>query len=176
MKKIPNQELGRPSPESYAALAKIPVIVILDNLRSMNNTGSFFRTCDAFTLEALFLCGITATPPHKDIHKTALGAENTVAWRYFENTADAVEACKQQGYKVLAIEQVEGATPLDRLAVEPGGGYALVFGNEVNGVDQQVVDRCDGAVEIPQRGTKHSLNVSVSGGIVLWEFFRALKP
>lgn len=172
MKKIANADLGRPTPEEFAVAEKIPVAVVLDNVRSQNNVGSFFRTCDAFAINGLHLCGITSAPPHKEIHKTALGAEISVPWRYHERTVDAVRQLRREGYRVLAVEQVEGAVMLDRLKVRVGETYALVFGNEVNGVDQQVVDLCDGAVEIPQRGTKHSLNVAVSGGVVLWEFFR----
>lgn len=175
MKKIPNAELGRPSADEYAGMRKIPVVIVLDNIRSVNNIGSFFRTCDAFAAESLCLCGITATPPHKEIHKTALGAELTVSWRYYERTIDAVNRLRADGYEILAVEQVEGAVMLDRVVVCPGRKYALVFGNEVHGVDQQVVDRCDGAIEIPQLGTKHSLNVAVSGGVVLWEFFRRTR-
>ncbi len=153
-------------------MEKIPVVVVLDNVRSQNNVGSFFRTADAFAVRELVLCGICATPPSRDIHKTALGAENTVPWRHFARTEDAVADLKSQGYEVLAIEQVEDAALLGEFMVETGAKYALVFGNEVDGVGQEVVDMCDGAIEIPQRGTKHSLNVAVSGGAVLWEFFR----
>lgn len=172
MRKISNQELGRPSAETFAAMEKCPVAVVLDDVRSGNNTGSFFRTGDAFAVERICLCGITGTPPDREIHKTALGAELTVKWTYFRDAADAVRELREQGYTILAVEQVEGATMLDDWRYEPGRRYALVFGNEVNGVRQQVVDLCDGAIEIPQRGTKHSLNVSVSGGVALWEVFR----
>ena len=172
MRKISNQELGRPSAEAFAAMEKCPVTVVLDDVRSGNNTGSFFRTGDAFAIERLCLCGITGTPPDREIHTTALGAETTVEWTYFRDAADAVNELKAQGYTILAVEQVEGAVMLDDWRYKPEKRYALVFGNEVNGVRQQVVDLCDGAIEIPQRGTKHSLNVSVSGGVVLWEVFR----
>ena len=171
MKKITNEELGRPTPEEFARMAKMPVVVVLDNVRSLQNVGSFFRTGDAFAVERICLCGITATPPNRDIHKTALGAETTVAWSYHETTAACLDALRTEGYRLLAVEQVEGAVMLDDLRPEPGVKYALVFGNEVFGVAQEAVDRCDGAVEIPQLGTKHSLNVSVSGGVVLWRFF-----
>ena len=156
-------------------MEKLPLTVVLDNVRSMQNVGAFFRTGDAFAVEQILLCGITATPPARDIHKTALGAEQTVAWSYYPTTLEAVEQLRTEGYTLLAVEQVEGAVMLDQLEVDPAAKYALVFGNEVLGVDQAVVDRCDGAIEIPQIGTKHSINVSVSGGVVLWEFFKQRK-
>lgn len=171
MRKITNQELGRPSVEQFAAMEKMAVTVVLDNVRSAQNVGAFFRTGDAFAVEKVVLCGITATPPSRDIHKSSLGAEFTVAWEYYQATTEAVTALKEQGYTVLAIEQVEGAVMLDKLEVDTTKKYALVFGNEVMGVDQAVVDMCDGAIEIPQLGTKHSINVSVCGGVVLWKFF-----
>ncbi len=171
MRKISNQELCRPTAEEFATAERIPVVVVLDNIRSLQNVGSFFRTGDAFALEHIALCGITATPPNRDIHKTALGAELTVEWSYYKTTAECVEKLHADGYKILAIEQVEGAVMLDKFKVEPDTKYALVFGNEVMGVDQDVVDMCDGAIEIPQAGTKHSVNVSVAGGVVLWDFF-----
>lgn len=175
MRKITNQELHRPSVEEFAAMRRIPVRVVLDNVRSAQNIGAFFRTADAFAIEHISLCGITATPPSKDIHKTALGAELTVEWSYHATTLECVAELKAAGYRVLAVEQVEGAVMLDELQVEPDVKYALVFGNEVAGVDQAVVDECDGAIEIPQAGTKHSVNVSVAGGVVLWPFFTALR-
>ena len=171
MQKITNEALGRPTPEQFARMPKLPVTVVLDNIRSLNNVGSFFRTCDAFAVERIFLCGITATPPSKEIHKTALGAENTVAWSYFPSTLEAVARLREEGYRIGAVEQVEGAVMLDRFRTEPDVKYALIFGNEVFGVAQEVADRCDFGVEIPQAGTKHSLNVSVSAGVVLWHFF-----
>lgn len=171
MKKISNEMLFRPTLEEFSEIEKIPVTVVLDNVRSINNVGSFFRTCDAFAIERILLCGITATPPSKEIHKTALGAENTVLWDYFAQTTQAVEELKKDNYKVLAVEQIEEAIMLDDFIVDKGVKYALVFGNEVLGVSQEVVDICDGAIEIPQAGTKHSLNVAVSGGAVLWSFF-----
>lgn len=152
-------------------MEKLPVVVVLDNVRSAQNVGAFFRTGDAFAVEKIALCGITATPPSREIHKSSLGAEFTVAWEYFKTTVEAVELLKSQGYTVLAIEQVEGAVMLDNLTVDKSKRYALVFGNEVSGVDQAVVDMCDGAIEIPQVGTKHSINVSVCGGVVIWKFF-----
>lgn len=171
MRKITNEELMRPSVEEFGRMEKMPVVVVLDNVRSMQNVGAFFRTGDAFAVEKIILCGITATPPARDIHKTALGAEMTVAWSYCEQTAEAVMRLKEEGYRILAVEQVEGAVMLNDFRAEEGVKYALVFGNEVAGVDQAVVDLSDGAIEIPQVGTKHSINVSVSGGVVLWNFF-----
>lgn len=171
MRKITNQELGRPSAEEFAAMDKMAVTVVLDNVRSAQNVGAFFRTGDAFAVEKVVLCGITATPPSREIHKSSLGAEFTVAWEHNPSTVDAVLQLKEQGYTTLAIEQVEGAVMLDKLEVDPAKKYALVFGNEVLGIDQTVVDICDGAIEIPQVGTKHSINVSVCGGVVLWKFF-----
>ena len=152
-------------------MEKMAVTVVLDNVRSAQNVGAFFRTGDAFAVEKVLLCGITATPPSRDIHKSSLGAEFTVAWEYYNATTEAVTTLKEQGYTVLAIEQVEGAAMLDKLEIDTTKKYALVFGNEVLGVDQAVVDICDGAIEIPQAGTKHSINVSVCGGVVLWKFF-----
>lgn len=152
-------------------MEKMAVTVVLDNVRSAQNVGAFFRTGDAFAVEKVLLCGITATPPSRDIHKSSLGAEFTVAWEYYNATTEAVTTLKKQGYTALAIEQVEGAAMLDKLEIDTTKKYALVFGNEVLGVDQAVVDICDGAIEIPQAGTKHSINVSVCGGVVLWKFF-----
>lgn len=172
MKKIPNDALGRISPEEFIRMKRCPVVVVLDNIRSMNNVGSFFRTGDAFAIERIILCGITGTPPNREIHKTALGAELTVPWEYQKSTLDAVERLKAENYTLLAVEQVEGAVSLDRWEPGPDFRIALIFGNEVEGVQQAVVDLCDEAIEIPQMGTKHSLNVSVSGGAVLWEAFR----
>ena len=171
MRKITNQELGRPSAEEFATMEKMAVTVVLDNVRSAQNVGAFFRTSDAFAVEKIVLCGITATPPSREIHKSSLGAEFTVAWEHYQSTTEVVAQLKEQGYTALAIEQVEGAIMLDKLEVDPTKKYALIFGNEVMGVDQAVVDICDGAIEIPQVGTKHSINVSVCGGVVLWKFF-----
>jgi len=176
MRKITNEELGRPTAGEFAAMEKMPVTVVLDNVRSLQNVGAFFRTGDAFAVEHIALCGITAVPPNRDIHKTALGAELTVPWSYYETTEACIDRLHADGYEVLAVEQVEGAVPLDRFVPEPGRRYALVFGNEVDGVSQQVADRSDGALEIPQAGTKHSLNVAVSGGVVLWNFFCRIRP
>lgn len=176
MRKITNEELGRPTAEQFAAMAKMPVTVVLDNVRSAQNVGAFFRTGDAFAVERILLCGITATPPSREIHKTALGAELTVPWSHCDSTEACIGRLRTEGYRVYAVEQVEGAEMLDAFTPEEGVRYALVFGNEVNGVGQQAVDCCDGALEIPQIGTKHSINVSVSGGVVLWHFFRRLRP
>ena len=176
MRKITNEELGRPTAGEFAAMAKMPVTVVLDNVRSLQNVGAFFRTGDAFAVEHIALCGITAVPPNRDIHKTALGAELTVPWSYYETTEACIDRLHADGYEVLAVEQVEGAVMLDAFRAAPGVKYALVFGNEVMGVGQSAVDRCDGAIELPQAGTKHSINVAVSGGVVLWSFFRRIGP
>ena len=176
MRKITNEELCRPTSDEFAALEKMPVVIVLDNVRSSQNVGAFFRTADAFAAERIALCGITATPPNRDIHKTALGAELTVPWTYHESAAGCVAELRAEGYEVWAVEQVEGAVMLDAFRAEPGKKYALVFGNEVEGVSQLVVDACDGAVEIPQAGTKHSVNVSVAGGVVMWNFFCRIGP
>lgn len=171
MKKKPTEMLKRPTAEEYEAIGKLAVVVVLDNVRSMNNVGSFFRTCDAFAIEELVLCGITGTPPNAEIHKTALGAEETVRWRYAATTATAVTELVEQGYTPVAVEQVEGSTMLYDFILDKTKKYALIFGNEVDGMSQDVVDRCERAIEIPQAGTKHSLNVAVTGGIVLWHFY-----
>lgn len=176
MKKITNEELGRPSVEEFAHMEKMSVAVVLDNIRSMQNVGAFFRTADAFAVERVVLCGITATPPNREIHKTALGAEMTVAWSYYPSTAECIATLRREGYCIYAIEQVEGAVMLDKFRPDPERKYALVFGNEVDGVAQEVVDLADGAIEIPQAGTKHSINVSVAGGVVLWNFFWQVRP
>ncbi len=171
MRKLTTGELGRPTECQVRELPRIPVVVVLDNVRSMNNVGSFFRTCDAFAVERLVLCGITGTPPDREIHKTALGAEQTVPWTYFPRTEEAVRELCEAGYTVVAVEQVSGAVELDRFRPDEAKKYVLVFGNEVDGVSQGVVDMCADAIEIPQAGAKHSLNVAVSGGVVLWPFF-----
>ena len=176
MRKIANEELGRPTAEEFARMERMPVTVVLDNIRSAQNVGSFFRTADAFAAERICLCGITAVPPAREIHKTALGAELTVAWSRHERTADCLEALRREGCRILAVEQVEGSEGLDDFRPEAGVRYALVFGNEVEGVSQEAVDACDGAIEIPQAGTKHSLNVSVAGGVVLWKFVCGIGP
>jgi len=163
-------ELGRKSPEEMEEARKHPIIVILDDVRSMHNVGSVFRTCDAFAISALYLCGYTPTPPHRDIHKTALGATESVHWEHFATTTDAVNKAKELGYKVYAVEQVHNSTALNDVVAQEY--TALVFGNEVTGVNEEVLKIADGCIEIPQWGTKHSLNVSVSAGIVLWEMVR----
>lgn len=166
--------MNRLTPEEFKTSAKLPLVVVLDNVRSLHNVGSVFRTGDAFLIEAVYLCGITSTPPHAEIHKTALGAENTVDWTYFEDTHAAVQQLKEEGYTVYAIEQAVGSTFLTDLELDKDRKYAVVLGNEVKGVQQSVVDICDGCIEIPQYGTKHSLNVSVTGGIIIWEFFKLM--
>ena len=176
MRKLKITELNRISPDEFKETAKIPLVVVLDNIRSLNNVGSVFRTSDAFLVEAIYLCGITATPPNPEIHKTALGAEHSVEWKYFEDTVNAVANLRENGYTVFAIEQVENSTMLDDLQLDSQKKYAIVMGNEVKGVQQAVVDACDGCIEIPQYGTKHSLNVSVTTGIVIWDFFKQLHP
>ena len=175
MRKLLNEELGRPTIEEYANVDKLPVTVVLDNVRSAQNVGSFFRTADAFGIEQVALCGISSTPPNREIHKTALGAEQSVAWTYYPTTLECVEELRAKGYKIIAIEQIEGSTMLNDFRTEEGTKYALVFGNEVEGVDQAIADVVDGAIEIPQIGIKHSLNVSVSAGILMWEMFRQMK-
>lgn len=165
-------EMGRMSVAEYREADKQPVVVVLDHVRSLYNVGSVFRSSDAFRIAGVVLCGITAQPPHPEIHKTALGAEDSVSWKYFEKTEDAVGWLREQGYTLLAVEQCEGSTMLQDFEREPGRKYAVVLGNEVKGVQQQIVDACDGCLEIPQYGTKHSLNVSVAAGIVLWHLTR----
>jgi tRNA G18 (ribose-2'-O)-methylase SpoU len=172
MRKLSMDELGRKSVEEFKQATKTPVIAVLDNIRSMHNVGSVFRTADAFLIEAIFLCGYTPQPPHRDIHKTALGATESVDWIYFETTVEAVNELKRQGYKVLAIEQTEGSVSLERISVSVGEKLAVVFGNEVDGVSDEVLPLVDGSIEIPQLGMKHSLNISVAAGIVLWEMVR----
>ena len=174
MRKLKITELNRLTVDEFKQANKLPLAVILDEVRSLHNSGSVFRTSDAFLVERIYLCGITATPPHPEMHKTALGAEDTVDWKYVKHTLEAVEELHNEGYTVLAIEQVEGSTMLDELELEPDKKYAIVMGNEVKGVQQEVIDACDGCIEIPQYGTKHSLNVSVTTGIVLWEFANKL--
>ncbi len=169
-------ELGRKTPDHFKSAEKIPVTIILDNIRSMMNTGSVFRTADAFLLEAIILCGFTAPPPHREIHKTALGATDSVNWRYVEKTEDAVNQLKSEGYEVIAVEQTTGSQSLQEFHPRSGHKYALVFGNEVKGVGDEVLRLCDRALEIPQFGTKHSLNVSVSAGVVIWDLFSKLHP
>ena len=174
-RKLKNSELDRLSPQDFKEASKTPLIVILDNIRSLNNIGSVFRTADAFRIQKIYLCGITATPPHKDIQKTALGATDSVAWEYSENTIDLVLALQKEGVVVAAIEQAEDAISLQEAAISKENTYAVVFGNEVKGVSQEVVSASDKVIEIPQYGTKHSLNISVSAGVVLWDLFAKLN-
>ncbi len=169
MRKLRNKELNRLSVEEFKLTEKTPIIVVLDNVRSLNNVGSVFRTSDALCLEEIYLCGITPTPPHNDIHKTALGAEDSMLWSYHPETLSAVEELKDKGYKVYCVEQAIASTSLLEFKPDQGQKIALIFGNEVKGVQQVVIDKADGCIEIPQFGTKHSLNISVSAGIVLWE-------
>lgn len=175
MRKLKNSELDRLSVNDFKQVTKTPLIIILDNIRSLNNIGSVFRTSDAFLIEKIYLCGITATPPHKDIHKTALGSTETVAWEYVENTKTLVEKLKTEGIKICSIEQAENATMLNDFTPNPDTTYALVFGNEVKGVAQEVVSASDLVIEIPQYGTKHSLNISVSCGVVVWDLFSKIS-
>ena len=171
MRKLKITELNRLSKTEFKQAKKIPLIIVLDNVRSLHNVGAVFRTSDAFRVEAVYLCGITATPPHAEIHKTALGAEDSVDWKYFEKTLDAIEELKRQNYHIAAIEQAENSISLEKLILKTGK-YAVIFGNEVKGIDQEVMSCCDSCIEIPQFGTKHSLNVSVTAGIVVWEFLK----
>jgi len=175
MIKLLNSELHRKSKSEFKSAEKIPLTIVLDNIRSMNNIGSVFRTSDAFLIEKILLCGITAQPPHNDIRKTALGATESVEWQYFEKTENAINFLKQNSYIIISIEQVEESIMLQNFNIEKNNKYALIFGNEVKGVQQEIVDKSDFCIEIPQEGTKHSLNISVSAGIVLWDFYRKLK-
>lgn len=175
MRKLKITELNRLTSDEYKESTKTPLTIVLDHVRSLNNVGSVFRTADAFRLASVYLCGITAVPPHPEIHKTALGAEDTVDWSYFENTIDAVNTLKDRGYIVCAIEQAKGSVFLHELKLDADEKYAFVVGHEVKGVQQEVVDQCDFCVEIPQYGTKHSLNVSVAAGIVIWDFCKQLS-
>lgn len=169
MRKLLNCELGRKSIEEYRNSVKSAFVIVLDNVRSHNNVGSVFRTADAFLTKKIILCGITPKPPHRDIQKTALGATDSVEWSYYEKTTDAIIDLKAEGYKIIGIEQADGAVELQEVIIEKRQKYALIFGHEVNGIDQKVIDLCDMCVEIPQFGTKHSFNIAISAGIVLWE-------
>lgn len=175
MRKLKNNELERLSPDEFKDAPKTSLIIVLDNIRSLNNIGSVFRTSDAFLIKKIYLCGITATPPHKDIHKTALGSTETVAWEHVKDTIDLIDDLKTQNVQICAIEQAENATPLNDFKPDSNKTYALVFGNEVKGVSQEVVTSSDHVIEIPQFGTKHSLNISVSAGIVIWDFYNKLN-
>jgi tRNA G18 (ribose-2'-O)-methylase SpoU len=176
MRKLQNRELGRKNISQFRESEKTPFIIVLDNIRSQSNVGSVFRTADAFLTESIYLCGITARPPHREIRKTALGATESVAWKYFKETAEAVSELKSKGYIIVGIEQAEGSVALGDFVVESDTKYALIFGHEVNGVDQAVINECDYVIEIPQFGTKHSFNIAVSAGIVLWELNKKLGP
>ena len=172
MRKLRTDELNRLSKEEFERAEKTPIIIVLDNIRSLSNVGAFFRTADAFHIGELFLCGITACPPHREIHKTALGADETVKWRYFATTEAASQALKAEGYRIYAVEQVEGSVALQDFKFKPQTAYIL--GNEVEGVSEEALPYCDGAIELPQEGTKHSINVSVCAGIVMWKIFEQL--
>lgn len=174
-RKLKNSELDRKSVEEFKEAKKTPLVIVLDNVRSLNNIGSVFRTADAFLVKKIILCGITAQPPHKDITKTALGATDTVTWEYAKDTVTVVENLKESGYEVYAIEQAEKAIMLSDFKVEPQKKYAVIFGNEVKGVQQAVVNVCDGVLEIPQVGTKHSLNIAVSVGVIIWDLFAKMQ-
>lgn len=174
-RKLKITELNRISTEEFKEAEKLPLVVVLDNIRSLHNIGSVFRTSDAFRIECIYLCGITATPPHAEMHKTALGAEFTVDWKYVNNTVEAVDNLKNEGYTVYSVEQAEGSIMLNELTLDKNRMYAIVMGNEVKGVQQEVIDHSHGCIEIPQYGTKHSLNVSVTAGIVIWDLFNKLK-
>lgn len=175
MRKLKNNELGRITVDEFKVVEKTPIIVVLDNIRSLNNIGSVFRTSDAFLIEKIYLCGICATPPNKEIHKTALGATESVAWEYVEDTLTLIERLKEEKIKILAIEQAENSTKLDTFYPNKGEKYAVVMGNEVKGVQQEVVNAADLCIEIPQLGTKHSLNISVTTGIVIWDLFKKMQ-
>ena len=174
MRKIRTIEMQRLSIEEFKEADKLPLIVVLDDVRSMYNVGSVFRTCDAFRVEAVYLCGISCTPPATEIHKTALGAEDSVNWKYFKTALEAVDELKKEGYQVLSVEQVEHSTKLQTFIPQEGQRYAVILGNEVKGIHQEVVDASDGCLEIPQLGTKHSMNVSVTAGIIIYKFAETL--
>lgn len=175
MRKLKITELNRISIEEFKEADKLPLVVVLDDIRSLHNIGSVFRTADAFRIECIYLCGVTATPPHPEMHKTALGAEFTVDWKYVNNAVETVDNLRSEGYVVYSVEQAEGSIMLDELTLDRSKKYAVVMGNEVKGVQQEVIDHSDGCIEIPQYGTKHSLNVSVTAGIVIWDLFKKLK-
>ena len=175
MRKLENEELNRLTADQFHKTSKTPLVLVLDNVRSLLNVGSIFRTADAFLIESVYLCGITGTPPNKEIEKTALGATSTVNWVHFTDTLAAVEKLKTDGYEVYAIEQAENAIMLDKFGNWGTKKMAVIFGNEVKGVEQQVIDKCKGVIEIPQLGTKHSLNIAVSAGIVVWDLYTKLS-
>lgn len=175
MRKLTNEELNRKTQDEFHSAEKLPVVFVLENIRSMNNVGSVFRSADAFLLEAIYLCGITPVPPHREIQKTALGATETVSWKHFADTAACIAALRETGYRIYAVEQAENSMRLENLPFTGREKTALIFGNEVEGVEQKTVDACDGVTEIDQQGTKHSLNIAVSAGIVAWEMHRKSK-
>lgn len=175
MRKLLNSELDRKSVAQFRNSEKSPFVLVLDNVRSQSNVGSIFRTADAFLVKAIYLCGITATPPHREIQKTALGATESVEWKHYANTSDAVTELRNEGYMIIGIEQTEGSVELQNMEIVNGEKYALIFGHEVDGVDQEIINLCDACVEIPQFGTKHSFNIAISVGIVLWELNKMLK-
>ena len=174
MRKLLNEELNRLSPEEFKESKKTPFVLVLDNVRRLNNVGSVFRTADSFLLESIYLCGITGTPPHKDIQKTALGATDTMEWKHFESALEAVKSLQENGYLVYAIEQAENSIMLNTFTVSAQSKLAFVLGNEINGVEQDVINQCNGVIEIPQSGFKHSLNISIAAGIVCWEVYRQM--
>lgn len=175
MRKLKNAELNRITVEEFKEKKKTPVVIVLDNIRSQNNTGSIFRTADAFLLEGIYLCGITATPPHREIHKTALGATESVNWEYYKHTGDALEKLKEMGYRIFAVEQTDESILLDDFSPSREEKIAFIFGNEVHGIQDEIIDMVDNCIEIPQFGTKHSLNISISAAIVIWDVFIKLK-
>lgn len=175
MRKLANKELGRLSPEEFKQAEKSPIIIVLDNVRSLYNVGSVFRTADAYRVQTIYLCGITAAPPHREIRKTALGAEETVSWRYFKQVKDAIAELKSAGWKIIAIEQAEGSIPLNEFHLGKNEKLVVVFGNEIEGVSEEAMQLADGCIEIPQSGTKHSLNIAVSVGVVVWEMWKQLR-
>ncbi len=171
MRKLAMDELGRKTPKMFKEAKKLPVVLVLENIRSMMNTGSVFRTADAFLIEKIFLCGFTATPPHREIHKTALGSTESVAWKYYQNTIEAIKELKTNGYSIAALEQATNSLNLKEFSPNVSEKYAFVFGNEVKGVSEEVLNMCDFCLEIPQFGTKHSLNVSVTAGMLIWDYY-----
>ena len=175
MRKLKMSELDRMSVDEFKSAEKTPILVVLDNVRSQNNVGALFRTCDAFRIKKIYLCGITAKPPNKEIQKTALGSTLSVEWEYFENTMDVIRDLQSQGIKVIGVEQTENASSLQDFEPKSKTTYAVIFGHEVNGIEQEVLDNCDHWIEIPQFGTKHSLNIAVSAGIVIWDLFKKIR-
>jgi 23S rRNA (guanosine2251-2'-O)-methyltransferase len=174
-RKLKNEELNRISVDEFKSATKTPILIVLDNIRSLNNIGSVFRTADAFLIEAVYLCGITAQPPHREIQKTALGATETVEWKHFESTIEAIKELKSSNYKIASIEQTENSTMLNDFGFKQNEKLAVIFGNEVKGVEQEAIDLSDAVIEIPQYGTKHSLNISVSAGVVIWDLYQKIN-